>query len=285
MKILVTGDQGFIAKNLISKLDKNWTIYGIDVNDFMVVDDWQSQLIDIVASLSPDVIFHVGACSDTLEQNVNYMMNLNYEATKILSEYCYMANCKMIYSSSAANYGTNGRNPSNLYGWSKYAAEGIVKAMGGIALRYFNVYGPGEEHKDKMASVAYQSWLKIQAEKKVILFPKKPTRDFVYVDDIVSANLHALDNYEQFSGNHFDVGSGESRSFEEVMQLMQIPYDYTEESIIPSGYQFFTISNKNEWLPGWAPLWTIDTGVPAYLEYLKKSKEDSYRVWKGDSQK
>ena len=212
-------------------------------------------------------------------------MNLNYEATKILSEYCYMANCKMIYSSSAANYGTNGRNPSNLYGWSKYAAEGIVKAMGGIALRYFNVYGPGEEHKDKMASVAYQSWLKIQAEKKVILFPKKPTRDFVYVDDIVSANLHALDNYEQFSGNHFDVGSGESRSFEEVMQLMQIPYDYTEESIIPSGYQFFTISNKNEWLPGWAPLWTIDTGVPAYLEYLKKSKEDSYRVWKGDSQK
>ena len=285
MKILVTGDQGFIAKNLISKLDKNWTVYGIDVNDFMVVDDWQSQLIDIVASLSPDVIFHVGACSDTLEQNVNYMMNLNYEATKILSEYCYMANCKMIYSSSAANYGTNGRNPSNLYGWSKYAAEGIVKAMGGIALRYFNVYGPGEEHKDKMASVAYQSWLKIQAEKKVILFPKKPTRDFVYVDDIVSANLHALDNYEQFSGNHFDVGSGESRSFEEVMQLMQIPYDYTEESIIPRGYQFFTISNKNEWLPGWAPLWTIDTGVPAYLEYLKKSKEDSYRVWKGDSQK
>ena len=285
MKILVTGDQGFIAKNLISKLDKNWTVYGIDVNDFMVVDDWQSQLIDIVASLSPDVIFHVGACSDTLEQNVNYMMNLNYEATKILSEYCYMANCKMIYSSSAANYGTNGRNPSNLYGWSKYAAEGIVKAMGGIALRYFNVYGPGEEHKDKMASVAYQSWLKIQAEKKVILFPKKPTRDFVYVDDIVSANLHAIDNYEQFSGNHFDVGSGESRSFEEVMQLMQIPYDYTEESIIPRGYQFFTISNKNEWLPGWAPLWTIDTGVPAYLEYLKKSKEDSYRVWKGDSQK
>jgi len=58
------------------------------------------------------------------------------------------------------------------------------------------------------------------------------------------------------------------------MQLMQIPFEYTEESIIPSGYQFFTISNKNEWLPGWTPSWTIDTGVPAYLEYLKKSKED-----------
>lgn len=274
MKILVTGDQGFIAKNLISKLDKSWTVYGIDVNDFMVVDDWQSQLIDIVASLSPDVIFHVGACSDTLEQNVNYMMNLNYEATKILADYCYMANCKMIYSSSAANYGTNGKNPSNLYGWSKYAAEDIVKSKGGIALRYFNVYGPGEEHKGKMASVAYQSWLKIQAEEKVMLFPKKPTRDFVYVEDIVSANLHALENYEQFLGNHFDVGSGESRSFEEVMQLMQIPYEYTESAVIPSGYQFFTISNKNEWLPGWTPSWTIDTGVPAYLEYLKKSKDN-----------
>ena len=97
MKILVTGDQGFIAKNLISKLDKNWTVYGIDVNDFMVVDDWQSQLIDIVASLSPDVIFHVGACSDTLEQNVNYMMNRLLQTMELMEEIhlTYMAGVNM----------------------------------------------------------------------------------------------------------------------------------------------------------------------------------------------
>jgi len=131
MKILVTGDQGFIAKRLIWKLDRNFKVFGIDVEDFRGVENWDKQLLEIVCDLSPDVIFHVGACSDTLEQNINYMMELNYESTKILSDYCNMTGSKMIYSSSAANYGTNGKFPSNLYGWSKYAAEDYVISHGG----------------------------------------------------------------------------------------------------------------------------------------------------------
>jgi ADP-L-glycero-D-manno-heptose 6-epimerase len=274
MKILVTGDNGFIAKRLISKLDRNFTVFGIDVDDFMNSEDWQKELASIVADLSPDVIFHVGACSDTLEKDVNYMMKLNYESTKILASYCSYTECKLIYSSSAANYGSDGKHPSNLYGWSKYAAEDVVTLTGGVALRYFNVYGPGEEHKGQMASVAYQSYLKHKAGERVILFPKNPTRDFVHVDDIVYANMHAWAHYEYFKGNHFDVGSGESRSFEDVLNLMQIPFEYADESQIPEGYQFFTVSNSNEWLSGWTPKHNIDTGVPEYLDYLKKSEQD-----------
>jgi ADP-L-glycero-D-manno-heptose 6-epimerase len=274
MKILVTGDKGFIAKRLISKLDRNFTVFGIDVNDFRGVENWGKQLLEIVCDLSPDVIFHVGACSDTLEQNVNYMMELNYESTKILADYCNMTDSKMIYSSSAASYGTNGQFPSNLYGWSKYVAEDYVISTGGVALRYFNVYGPGEEHKGRMASVAYQSFSKSQAGEPIRLFPKGPTRDFVHVDDIVYANMHAWAHYEHFKGNHFDVGSGESRSFEDVLNLMQIPFEYADESEIPEGYQFFTVSNSNEWLGGWTPKHTIDTGIPEYLDYLKKPEKN-----------
>lgn len=271
MKVLVTGDQGFIAKRLIWKLDRSFTVLGIDVDDFMKADDWQQELANIVADISPDVIFHVGACSDTMEKDVNLMMKLNYEATKILATYCHVTDCKMIYSSSAANYGTDGKHPSNLYGWSKYAAEDYVTLAGGVALRYFNVYGPGEEHKGRMASVAYQSHVKHLNGEKVLLFPKRPTRDFVYVDDVISANIHAMNHYQHFQNNWYEVGSGESRPFEDVLNLMAIPFEYLPESVIPEGYQFHTVSGSNLWLPGWTPAHTIDTGIPEYLDHLTKS--------------
>lgn len=267
MKILVTGSKGFIAKNLIAKLQDH-EVLGIDLVDFYNGPDWRSNLATILSKFGPDVIFHVGACSDTMEQRVNYMMDLNYEATKLIAVYSKYLNCKLIYSSSAANTGNDGKGPSNLYGWSKYAGEDMACSVGGVALRYFNVYGPGEEHKGRMASVAYQAWTK--KDEVFNLFPGNPTRDFVYVDDIVKANLHALENYEMFQSNYFDVGSGESRSFEDVLNLMGIKYTHLAEEVVPDGYQFFTVSNTNEWLPGWKPDHTIDTGIPAYLEYLNK---------------
>lgn len=268
MKILVTGNNGFIAKNLIAKLRGN-VVLGIDVEDFYTGPDWRKNLADILGNFGPDVIFHVGACSDTMEHRVNYMMELNYEATKMIAAYTKFVGSKLIYSSSAANTGNDGNGPSNLYGWSKYAGEDMVCSVGGVALRYFNVYGPGEEHKGKMASVAYQAWTK--KDEIFSLFPGNPTRDFIYVDDIVSANLHALVNYESLQANYFEVGSGESRSFEDVLNLMGIKYTHLADEVIPEGYQFFTVSNKTEWLPGWKPEYTIDTGIPAYLEYLNNS--------------
>jgi len=115
---------------------------------------------------------------NTLETNVEYMMTRNYESTKIMMDWCIENNKPMIYSSSAANYGTNGKYPANLYGWSKYVAEGYVISNGGIGLRYFNVYGPGEEDKGKMASVAYQMFVKHNKGEDILLFPKKSKKRF-----------------------------------------------------------------------------------------------------------
>jgi nucleoside-diphosphate-sugar epimerase len=172
----------------------------------------------------------------------------------------------MIYSSSAASYGTNGEHPSNLYGWSKYVAEQYVISNGGIALRYFNVYGPGEEHKGNMASMAYQMMKAGHAK----LFPGKPKRDFIYVDDVAIANLHAFAHYNVLSGKKYDVGLGEAHSFEYIAEALEIPYTYHDPSAIPEGYQFHTCSNPRNWMPGWAPEYSIKTTLQLCKTYWQK---------------
>ncbi len=152
----------------------------------------------------------------------------------------------------------------------KYVGEGYVISNGGIALRYFNVYGPGEENKGKMASVAYQMFIKNIKGEKITLFPKKPQRDFVYIKDIVSANIHALKNYEELSGKYYEVGSGTARTFEDVLNNMGIEYGYTSEDVIPNGYQFYTCSDKSKWMNGWESKWDLEMGIKDYKEYLKK---------------
>ncbi len=185
-------------------------------------------------------------------------------------DWCIKNNKPMIYSSSAANYGTNNLYPSNLYGWSKYVGEGYVISNGGVALRYFNVYGPGEENKGKMASVAYQMFIKNTKGEKITLFPKKPQRDFVYIKDIVSANIHALENYEELGGKYYEVGSGTARTFEDVLNNMGIEYDYTSEDVIPNGYQFYTCSDKSKWMNDWESKWNLEMGIKDYLMYLER---------------
>jgi ADP-L-glycero-D-manno-heptose 6-epimerase len=193
-------------------------------------------------------------------------MKVNFESTKILTDWCKANNKRMIYSSSAASYGTNGEYPSNLYGWSKYVAEQYVISNGGIALRYFNVYGPGEEHKGNMASMAYQM-MKAGSAK---LFPGKPKRDFIYVDDVAIANLHAFAHYDALSGKKYDVGLGEAHSFEYIADALDITYTYHDPSAIPEGYQFYTCSNPRNWMPGWAPEYSIKTTLQLCKTYWQK---------------
>jgi ADP-L-glycero-D-manno-heptose 6-epimerase len=269
-KVIVTGTRGFIGLSLMNELNKlGYLTHGFD-DSYLYENNWTEKLIQTLETLNYDAVFHVGACSDTLEQNVEYMMTRNYESTKIITDWCVKNNKPLIYSSSAANYGTNNLYPSNLYGWSKYVGEGYVISNGGIALRYFNVYGPGEENKGKMASVAYQMFIKNIKGEKITLFPKKPQRDFVYIKDIVSANIHALKNYEELSGKYYEVGSGTARTFEDVLNNMGIEYDYTSEDVIPNGYQFYTCSDKNKWMSGWESTWSLESGIKDYCEYLKK---------------
>jgi ADP-L-glycero-D-manno-heptose 6-epimerase len=167
----------------------------------------------------------------------------------------------------------NNKNPSNLYGWSKYAAEDIVINNGGVALRYFNVYGPGEEHKGQMASVAYQMWTKIVNGEEVKLFPQSPRRDFVYIKDVISANLFAYDNYHSLDmRSYYEVGLGVSHLFESVLEELHIPFTYHTVDCIPKGYQFYTASNRDKWMPNWLPRYSLRRGLGVYLEYLKEMR-------------
>jgi ADP-L-glycero-D-manno-heptose 6-epimerase len=198
------------------------------------------------------------------------MMTRNFEFTRRVTEWCQLLGRKFIYSSSAANYGTNEEYPSNLYGWSKYTAEQYVIKCGGIALRYFNVYGPLEDHKGKMASVAYQMLEKQKEVQEIKLFPKKPHRDFVYVKDVISANLFAMENYNENRGQWYEVGSGDARTFEDVLDILKIPYTYHTEKDIPEGYQFHTQSTPINWMMDWTPQYNLEKGLKDYLTFLNR---------------
>lgn len=265
MKILITGTKGFIGGTLLKELNTKHECFEIN-EDIFDNSNWTDNLKTQLEDISPNAVFHVGACSDTLNTDVNYMMTRNYESTKIISDYCFLKNIPLIYSSSAANYGINKKYPANLYGWSKYVGEQYVLQNGGVALRYFNVYGPGEEHKGRMASVAYQMLRKKELGEDVKLFPLKPKRDFVYVDDVVGANIHALTEFDECHFNYFEVGSGEARTFEDVLDILKINYTYLNEKDIPEGYQFFTQSDKTKWMSGWSPKYNLEDGLNDYIK-------------------
>jgi nucleoside-diphosphate-sugar epimerase len=255
MKVLITGTNGFIGGNLKMHFDNP-----LEINeDALATVEWLDKH-------KPDVVFHVGACSNTLEKDVNYMMTVNFESTKLLTDWCKLNRKPIVYSSSAASYGTNGSHPSNLYGWSKYVAEQYVISNGGVALRYFNVYGPGEEHKGAMSSMAYQM-MKAGSAK---LFPGEPKRDFVYVEDVISANLYALAHYDILSGKKYDVGLGAAHSFEYIAEALGIEYTYHDASVIPEGYQFYTCSSPRHWMPGWAPQHSLKTALTICKTYWQK---------------
>lgn len=268
-KIIITGTKGFIGGNLLDRLKGKFDILEIN-EDIFDYKDWIGELNSILLDFNPSTIFHIGACSNTLESDVNYMMKVNYEFTKILSDYCFDNDVKLIYSSSAANYGINGLYPSNLYGWSKYIAENYVLKNNGLALRYFNVYGFGEQNKGNMASVAYQMYLKKLKNEEIKLFPLKPKRDFVYIDDVIDANIFANDNYKTLCGFYYEVSSGESRLFEDIMNIFGLSYSYANKELIPKGYQFLTQSNKEKWMPNWHPKYNLEKGLKKYFLELNQ---------------
>lgn len=269
-KALVSGSSGFIGQNLCQALGKSG-FETIKLEESYFDDkNWISALLTNLNFSNPDVVFHVGACSNTLERNVQFMMERNYESTKIIADWCGEKKRNLIFSSSAANYGINGKYPSNLYGWSKYVAEDYVCKSGGIALRYFNVYGPGEENKGAMSSFLYQAYVNRNHGEKVLLFPGGPTRDFIYIKDVVGANLYAMENFLDLAGAYYDVATGCSRLFEDVLNLAGIEFAYSDESKIPAGYQFYTCGDTKKWMSGWKPDYSLEEGVADYLTYLRQ---------------
>lgn len=268
---VVTGYKGFIGSNLVSSLlafEHNVT--GIDWGDISSKG---------LASRTPnnldmiDAVFHVGANSNTLEKDPSVLLEQNVKSTFLLAQECQRLGVPFIYSSSAAIYGSQGHQPSNLYGWSKLLGEQLTSLVPGVSLRYFNVYGPGEGRKGAMSSFAYQAWGENAVGQKVQLFPGNPRRDFIHVDDIVSANLHALENYEHLRGHWYDIGTGMPSSFEQVLSTLEIPFEYANQSKIPPGYQFFTQAQEKNMPSGWRAKISLNEGLVQYKMFLEKEKQ------------
>lgn len=270
MNILLTGSKGFIGKRLkIALTSINHVVAEFNEED-LADPAWRENLRKLVTY--SDAILHVGAISSTDASDVNRVMLCNYEFTKELFDAAAVLNTPVVYSSSAAIYGQEGL-PMNLYAWTKKLGEdyGLLKLNKFIALRYFNVYGPTEFHKGSMASVACQAYVFKQQHphSHFKLFPGKPTRDFVYIIDVVMANIHALYLLKNdFKTGVYDVGSGESSTFEDVLDLVGVKYKYHPESSIPPWYQYKTLANKDLFLPNWKPEFNLVKGMEDYLRFL-----------------
>lgn len=219
-----------------------------------------------------DVVLHLGACSSTTEQDVAYLIRNNYELTKRLAYWALSIGARFVYASSAATYGDGHEGmrdterdvtrfrPQNAYGFSKYLFDchamkhGLLSHI--IGLKYFNVFGPNEDHKGDMRSMVYKAWQQIVDKGRVRLFKSyraeypdgRQRRDFVYVRDAVAMTLH-LAGLERASGL-FNIGSGESHTWLElvtsVFQAMgrdpQIEFVDMPEHL-RTRYQYFTCAD------------------------------------------
>lgn len=251
MSIIVTGAAGFIGSNLLQALNRRGETDIIAVDDLTDGEQFRNLAdADIADYLDQNdfleryargdfgtvrALFHQGACASTLESNGRYMMENNYRYSCRLLESSLELGVPFLYASSAAVYGA-GRTfrearqyerPLNVYGYSKFLFDQRVRRAlpqarsQVIGLRYFNVYGPREEHKGRMASVAYHCYQQLRRDGRVELFgehggfpPGGHLRDFVAVEDVARVNLHFFD-HPQRSGI-FNLGSGQARTFNEV---------------------------------------------------------------------
>ena len=244
---IVTGAAGFIGSRLVRGLNRRGVSEIIAVDNLAHGDKFrnladceiadyldQGQLAGRLESLegAVEAVFHQGACSDTLETDGRYMMENNYAYSRRLLDWCQEEEIPLIYASSAAVYGPGPHyreereceRPLNIYGYSKFLFDQVVRSRLPqrsapiVGLRYFNVYGPNEWHKGRMASVALHAFEQLHSVGKVKLFAGsdgyrdgEQRRDFIYVDDAVAVNLWFLER-RGVSGI-FNCGTGRAQTF------------------------------------------------------------------------
>ncbi|MGA7948763.1 MAG: ADP-glyceromanno-heptose 6-epimerase [Thiobacillaceae bacterium] len=250
--VVVTGAAGFIGANLVkalnergiseilavdnlSKADKFRNLVDCEIDDYLDKQAFLSLVESGRLEGAVHAVFHEGACSDTMETDGHYMMENNYRYSCALLQFCQDDEIPLLYASSASVYGggtvfSEAREheaPLNVYGYSKFLFDQIVRRMWDertaqiAGFRYFNVYGPREQHKGRMASVAFHFFSQYMNEGKVKLFEGadgyghgEQLRDFISVQDVVKVNLWCFDHPE-VSGI-FNVGTGRSQTFNDV---------------------------------------------------------------------
>jgi len=247
---VVTGAAGFIGSRLVAGLNRRGVreviavdnlqqsgkfanLVGCDVADYIDQAAFFSTLEKLEGNV--EAVFHQGACSDTMESDGRYMMENNYAYSRRLLEWCQEEEVPLLYASSASVYGSGPdyreeracERPLNIYGYSKFLFDQLVRARLPeasaqiVGLRYFNVYGPNEAHKGRMASVALHAHEQLHNEGRVKLFVGSDSyadgeqrRDFIHVDDVVAVNLWFLER-RGVSGI-YNCGTGRAQSFNEL---------------------------------------------------------------------
>ncbi len=314
--IVITGGAGFIGSNLASNLDKDFELLIVDELDkqtskFRNISDIKYlDCIDKVAFLnllinddkkySDDIqmIFHLGACSKTTEKDRNYVMETNFEYSKKLLHFCANNDIPLVYASSASVYGDgkvfkedpHNESSMNYYAESKllfdnYYREHITKIKSQVSgLRYFNVYGPREAHKDGMFSVMYSFYNQLEKYNQIKLFKGshgyddgEQRRDFIHVEDTVKVKIWLMQN--KVSGI-FNVGTGKSRSFNDVaknvisvlekghLEYIDFPDDLKEQ------YQAYTQADMSNLInSGYEDdFLSLEEGVDKYVRWLESHK-------------
>ena len=309
--IIVTGAAGFIGSNIVAGLNargerdilvvddladgrKCLNLADLDFSDYLEYDDLLARVESGADLGDVTAVFHQGACSDTTEWDGRYVMARNYRYSKSLHDWCVARGIPFIYASSASVYGMGpdfveqraAERPLNMYAFSKFAFDQYVRAQSAkvnsqvAGLRYFNVYGPREQHKGKMASVAWHFSRQIEESGECRLFEGsdgygdgEQRRDFVYVGDCVDVNLWLLDS--GVSGI-FNCGTGRSQTFNDVADAVTAWYGRGEKRYIefPASligrYQSFTQADVNALREaGYGRAFaTVEEGVRRYLDWL-----------------
>jgi len=327
MYYVVTGAAGFIGSKLVEALNRRVNTEIIAVDSLKQGDKFrnlakyeiadyldQAELLSALENLSGSVeaVLHQGACSDTTETDGQFVMSTNYSYSKQLLEWCQDEEIAFLYASSAAVYGDSQEfreerrceRPLNLYAYSKFLFDRVVRQMLNArtaqvaGLRYFNVYGPNEQHKvygSDMRSVAYQAFHQFKAEGKVKLFvgsggyaDGEQRRDFIHVDDVAAVNMWLLERRD-VSGI-FNCGTGRAQTFNDVATAVINTINATQAStqeLVGQGlityvpfpqklvgkYQSFTQADMSRLraagLPG--DFMTVEQGVAAYVAALSKT--------------
>ena len=310
--IIVTGGARFIGSNLVRTLvergrdvvvvddltdgHKFANIADLNIADYFDKDDFVDRLtLDRKFAGGITAILHQGACSETTEWDGRFMMQNNYSYSQKLLHHCLEHKTQFIYASSAAVYGGSKEfvedplfeNPLNVYGYSKIQFDRYVRRVAAnsesqvVGLRYFNVYGPHEQHKGSMASVAFHFNNQIREEGEAKLFSGtggygdgEQVRDFVYIDDICDVNLWFLDN--PGSSGIFNAGTGRAQSFNDIANAVIKWHGKGKIRYVPfpdhlkGAYQSFTQADLGELRRSGCDVKfrAVEDGVKAYLDQI-----------------
>lgn len=310
--IIVTGGAGFIGSNIIKMLnDKGYTdilvvddledgtkfvnLADLEIADYLDKDDFLALIRDEQSLGDVEAIFHEGACSATTEWDGKFMMQNNYQYSVELLHYCLEHKIPFLYASSASVYGGGTvfkesrefERPLNMYGYSKFQFDQYVRRLlpdaesQVIGFRYFNVYGPREQHKGSMASVAYHLNTQLKAGENPKLFEGcdgyadgGQTRDFVYVGDVSDVNIWCWE--QRAPSGIYNLGTGAAEPFSAVAEAAIAYHGRGEIEFIPfpehlkGRYQSFTEADisalRQAGYPG--TFKTVAEGVALYFEQL-----------------